>query len=105
MMMVRRGPRKTVLWPKVVMFRRVGMPGETNRLAAAKQCQELSPVAGVRRRIVRIEIVSQGNVHDRDNQGCVGFLSQQIGGKGELPFAEKASVFARAARLGRIGAK
>src|ERR1700730_6799909 len=103
-MMVRRGPRKTVLLAEVVMLRRVGMPGETYRITAAEERQEFGPVGGIEPRVARIEIVSQGNVHDRDNEARAWSLPQHIGGKSELPFAEKASVFARAARHGWVGA-
>src|ERR1700730_11393092 len=105
MMVMGRGPRKTVLLAEVVMFRRVGMPGETYRITAAEERQEFGPVCGIERRVVRIEIVSQRNVHDRHDEARAWSLPQRIGGKSELPFAENASVFTRAARFGRVGAE
>ena len=87
MVVVRGGTDEAVLCAKVVVFGRVRVAGEAHARPLADQCEELGPVDRVHRRVVRVEIGAQRNVHGRDHQPVGGLLGQQVGDERALAIA------------------
>src|SRR6516164_774861 len=90
-MMVRGFAHKAFVGAKIVMFGRVSVPGQADRIWATRdELQEVASVDGVGGRIARIEIGPQRNMHADDDQFFRRDLLEQIADEGQLPLGDAA---------------